>query len=77
MAVISFHSLEDRIVKRFIRDAGPRLHLPARFPDLRVRPEPELRALTTRAVVPGVDERAINPRSSSAKLRAAERTGSR
>jgi 16S rRNA (cytosine1402-N4)-methyltransferase len=38
---------------------------------------PLLRALTTRAIVPSVEERAANPRSASAKLRAAERTGGR
>ena len=37
IAVISFHSLEDRIVKRYFRELGARLHLPAGLPDLRLR----------------------------------------
>ena len=61
LAVVSFHSLEDRIVKQFIRahaEGGE---------------EPRLRALTKKPLVPGEDERSTNPRSRSAKLRAAER----
>jgi 16S rRNA (cytosine1402-N4)-methyltransferase len=74
MAVISFHSLEDRIVKRFIRDGARGCTCPPDFPICVCGHEPLLRALTTRAVVPSVDERCVNPRSASAKLRAAERT---
>ncbi len=74
MAVISFHSLEDRIVKRFIRDQARGCTCPPDFPICVCGHEPLLRALTPRAVVPTVDERCTNPRSASAKLRAAERT---
>jgi 16S rRNA (cytosine1402-N4)-methyltransferase len=74
MAVISFHSLEDRIVKRFIRNQARGCTCPPDFPICVCGHEPLLRALTTRAVVPSVDERCVNPRSTSAKLRAAERT---
>ena len=74
MAVISFHSLEDRIVKRFIRDEARGCTCPPDFPICVCGHEPRLRALTNRAVVPSVDERCINPRSASAKLRTAERT---
>ncbi len=73
MAVISFHSLEDRIVKRFIRNQARGCTCPPDFPICVCGHEPLLRALTTRAVVPSVDERCVNPRSASAKLRAAER----
>jgi 16S rRNA (cytosine1402-N4)-methyltransferase len=74
MAVISFHSLEDRIVKRFIRDQARGCTCPPDFPICVCGHEPLLRMLTARAVVPTVDERCNNPRSASAKLRAAERT---
>jgi 16S rRNA (cytosine1402-N4)-methyltransferase len=74
MAVISFHSLEDRIVKRFIRNQARGCTCPPDFPICVCGHEPLLRPLTTRAVVPSVDERCANPRSASAKLRAAERT---
>jgi 16S rRNA (cytosine1402-N4)-methyltransferase len=75
LAVISFHSLEDRIVKRFIRDAARGCTCPPEFPVCVCGQEPLLRSLTARAVVPTVDERGMNPRSASARLRAAERTG--
>ena len=72
LAVISFHSLEDRIVKRFLRDARARLHLPARLPGLRVRRQPELRAIAAPARSGlGQAEIASNPRSQSARLRVA------
>jgi 16S rRNA (cytosine1402-N4)-methyltransferase len=74
LAVISFHSLEDRITKRFIRDQSRGCTCPPDFPVCVCGHEPLLRAITTRAVVPTVEERSLNPRSASAKLRAAERT---
>ena len=75
MAVISFHSLEDRMVKQFIREEARGCTCPPDFPICVCGHSPALRALTTRAVVPGADERMENPRSASAKLRAAERAG--
>ena len=74
IAVISFHSLEDRIVKRFIRDAARGCTCPPDFPVCVCGHQPMLRSLTSRAIVPSVEERCENPRSASAKLRAAERT---
>lgn len=75
LAVISFHSLEDRIVKRFMRDeaSGPRLpaRLPLRAVDL---PTPRLR-LVGRAQRPDPAEVAANPRARSAIMRVAERCG--
>ncbi len=74
LVVISFHSLEDRIVKRFMRDASRPPQLPARLPvraaDL---PKPKL-ALVGKPVWPSDDEVSANPRSRSAVMRIAERT---
>ena len=74
LAVISFHSLEDRIVKRFMRDESRPPVLPRRLPvraaDL---PAPRLQ-LVGKAMRPGEAEVAANPRARSAVLRVAERT---
>ena len=75
LAIISFHSLEDRRVKNFLRQRGaspPRdsRHLPA----ARGETAASFRLLTKRAVRPGDTELARNPRARSARLRAAERT---
>ena len=75
LVVVSFHSLEDRIVKRFFaartgRGGRASRHDPAA---LIVPPKPEFSLLTTRAVRPGEAELAANPRSRSARLRAMER----
>ena len=73
-AVISFHSLEDRIVKRYLREAAAGARVPARLP-LRAHemPQPLVR-LIGRAQRTGDDEIARNPRARSATLRVAERT---
>src|SRR5690606_2296322 len=75
LVVISFHSLEDRIVKRFMRDQSRPDDAPARMP-LRADqlPQPRLRLLG-KARRPGAAEVAANPRARSAVLRVAERTG--
>ncbi len=74
LAVISFHSLEDRIVKRFMRDCA-RADVPIRLP-LRERelPPPRLR-LIGKPLRPSAEEIAANPRARSATLRVAERSG--
>jgi len=74
LAVISFHSLEDRIVKRFIRGEQDRDGLPSNFP-VRAKdlPQPRLVAVG-RAIRPSAAEIQRNPRSRSAVLRVAERT---
>jgi len=74
LAVISFHSLEDRIVKRFMHDsahsAAP-IRLPLREREL---PQPKLR-LIGKPLRPSAEEIAANPRARSATLRVAERSG--
>ncbi|HSH97807.1 MAG: 16S rRNA (cytosine(1402)-N(4))-methyltransferase RsmH [Methylophilaceae bacterium] len=74
LVVISFHSLEDRIVKRFIRDEQDRDDLPGNFP-VRAKdlPQPRMMAIG-RTIKPSAAEVKRNPRSRSAVLRVAERT---
>jgi 16S rRNA (cytosine1402-N4)-methyltransferase len=73
IAVVSFHSLEDRIVKNFLGErskvSGGSRHLP----EVK-QTAPSFDLLTKRPVTPGKEELAANPRARSAKLRAAERT---
>jgi 16S rRNA (cytosine1402-N4)-methyltransferase len=75
LAVISFHSLEDRIVKRFLRERERGCTCPPDFPVCVCGNEPELRALQRRPIRPGHAELAANPRAASARLRAAVKTG--
>jgi 16S rRNA (cytosine1402-N4)-methyltransferase len=75
LAVISFHSLEDRIVKRFLRERERGCTCPPDFPVCVCGHEPELRALQRRPIRPGQTEVAANPRSASARLRVAVKTG--
>ena len=74
LAVISFHSLEDRIVKHFLRDEERGCTCPPDFPICVCGREPALRALTRKAVRPSAREVAGNPRAASARLRAAVKT---
>ena len=71
LVVISFHSLEDRIVKRFLRDRARGCTCPPEFPICVCGHEPELRILTPKLVRPSAREVDHNPRASSARLRAA------
>ena len=71
LAVISFHSLEDRIVKRFLRDRARGCTCPPEFPICVCGHEPELRILTRKLVRASAREVDVNPRASSARLRAA------
>jgi 16S rRNA (cytosine1402-N4)-methyltransferase len=71
LAVISFHSLEDRIVKQFLRDRERGCTCPPDFPVCICGNEPELRAIQRRPIRPSEGEVASNPRAASARLRAA------
>jgi 16S rRNA (cytosine1402-N4)-methyltransferase len=74
LAVISFHSLEDRTVKRFMRDLERGCDCPPDFPVCVCGKQPELRALTRKAIRPGPTELAANPRAASARLRVGVKT---
>jgi 16S rRNA (cytosine1402-N4)-methyltransferase len=71
LAAISFHSLEDRRVKRFLAERARGCTCPPELPVCVCGREPEAELLTRRAVAPGAEEIAANPRSKSAHLRAA------
>ncbi|MEE2526329.1 16S rRNA (cytosine(1402)-N(4))-methyltransferase RsmH [Hyphobacterium sp. HN65] len=75
VVIVTFHSLEDRIVKTFFRaragmNAGGSRHMP----EVEKGPEPSLRLLTRKAIEPSREEVNVNPRARSARLRAAIRT---
>jgi 16S rRNA (cytosine1402-N4)-methyltransferase len=72
LVVISFHSLEDRIVKRFIRDAARGQYVPPGVPIQHDAQQGALR-LIGKAVMPSATETAQNPRARSAVMRVAER----
>ncbi len=73
LAVVSFHSLEDRIVKRFFHSQAHPCICPPSFPVCACGRVPTLDILTPRPLTPKARELKANPRSSSAKLRAAWR----
>jgi 16S rRNA (cytosine1402-N4)-methyltransferase len=73
LVVISFHSLEDRIVKQFFRRESTDCICPPGMPECRCGHTASLRELSRKAVLPTEAEVAANPRSRSAVLRAAER----
>jgi 16S rRNA (cytosine1402-N4)-methyltransferase len=75
LVVVSFHSLEDRRVKQFMRDRSDRAPSGSRhLPEAADRAEPSFRLLTNRPIRPRAEEIARNPRARSGRLRAAERT---
>jgi len=75
LCVISFHSLEDRIVKRQFRALARGCECPAEIPVCVCGKRPRVRILTKRPVKPGAVEVTANPMARSAKLRAVERLG--
>jgi 16S rRNA (cytosine1402-N4)-methyltransferase len=74
LVVVSFHSLEDRIVKRFLADRSAERSGGSRHQPEATVPPPTFELLTRNAVAPGEIETAANPRARSARLRAARRT---
>ena len=75
IAVITFHSLEDRIVKNFFRDRSREWLDRPEWPEPRPNPDYSLRLVTSKPIEPDAVEQRANPRSRSAKLRVAERIG--
>jgi 16S rRNA (cytosine1402-N4)-methyltransferase len=73
LAVVTFHSLEDRVVKTFLAERSRTAGVSRHVPEVETLP-PTFRLLTKRAVMPEASEVAANPRARSAKLRAAERS---
>ncbi len=75
IAVISFHSLEDRVVKNFFRDHSREWIDRPEWPEPQPNPEYDLNLITSKPVEPGEEEQRSNPRARSAKLRVAEKRG--
>ncbi len=73
LVVISFHSLEDRIVKQFIHDEEKGCICPPKIPICVCGKKSRLKKVTRRVVIPSAEEVRLNPRASSSRLRAAER----
>lgn len=73
VVVLSYHSLEDRIVKRKFNEEAKGCTCPPDFPVCRCGAEARVRVLTRKPIRPPADEIEANPRASAAKLRAAER----
>ncbi len=75
LVVVSFHSLEDRLVKRFMTEAAGRLPAPSRHDPARLasRGAADFHLLTPKALRPRNDETLANPRARSARLRAVQR----
>lgn len=74
LAVVSFHSIEDRMVKRFLQIKTGTTGRSSRYAPDTVRPDPTFRQDRRKAVLPSNDELNANPRARSAKLRLARRT---
>jgi 16S rRNA (cytosine1402-N4)-methyltransferase len=73
IAVISFHSLEDRIVKQFFRQETKACLCPPEFPVCRCAHKKQLTILTKKVITPSLEETKQNSRARSAKLRVAEK----
>lgn len=76
LAIISFHSLEDRLVKRYFQQEAKDCLCPPRLPVCTCGHKASLKVITSKVIVPSDEELRQNPRSRSAKLRIAEKGGS-
>ncbi len=73
LVVISYHSVEDRLVKNFIRDAASSCKCPPLLPECQCDSTPTLRAVNTRVIKPSITEVRNNPRARSARMRVAQK----
>lgn len=73
LAVITFHSLEDRIVKNVFAEKAKGCVCPKEFPVCVCGKKPEIRTVTRKPILPSEEELGVNSRSKSAKLRVAEK----
>ncbi len=73
LVVISYHSVEDRLVKNFIRDAASSCKCPPLLPECQCDSTPILKAINTRVIKPSVTEVRSNPRVRSARMRVAQK----
>ena len=75
LAVISFHSGEDRIVKGFLRSEAKGCVCPPNFPECRCGRKPRMKIVTGKPIEPSADEACQNPRARSGRLRIGEKIG--
>ncbi|MCF6268289.1 MAG: 16S rRNA (cytosine(1402)-N(4))-methyltransferase RsmH [Melioribacteraceae bacterium] len=73
LAIITFHSLEDRIVKNYFKEKTKTCVCPTEYPVCMCDTKPELKIVTKKPIVPSAEEVKLNRRSRSAKLRVAEK----
>ena len=73
LAIITFHSLEDRIVKNAMADAAKGCTCPPNFPVCVCGKKPQVKLITRKPIIAGSEELDVNPRSRSAKLRVCEK----
>ena len=73
MCIITFHSLEDRIVKNVYKNRENPCSCPSSFPVCVCNKKPDIKIVTKKPIAPSKEELEVNPRSRSAKLRVAEK----
>ena len=73
LVVISYHSVEDRVVKNFIRDAASSCKCPPLLPECQCDSTPILKAVNSRVIKPSITEVRSNPRARSARMRVAQK----